>query len=772
MKTFKTCTAILICLLCLAGCGQERLPAGEKISEEETSPTETTESFAVGWKADGFAAVGELKEEQSLWAAEYMEWKHTDGSENGLMRRIYSPQVLGDRIYQLRDITDSGDGRRYLLEVYDTSTMQANATEIEGERLGLDGGFIADMNVMEQGMYAFLLLKYEQDESKDTDKFQLLHADIVYTDLKEDMEKVDILSAIQENGQNDIYQQCFCDAFGNIYLRGILGAFPSRQLFILDHSGSLLMEQSIGEDDEIMSPFRMPGGELIFPVNNHAEKTSRLVWFDPEEKRMRVLAALEKETIDQVYGVQGTDLYYESNKGIIKWELMSGDRVLVFSFEENSVSRIYDTMLVFRDGQMPVLRMYAEVNGGEEDWLVSLSGQKPEEAEAIQIVGLSGDSANVRDCVAMASRRNPGLSFSYKTCSEREREAFRTRILTELTAGEGPDILYVSLADMRSLQSMGALAELDSFLTAEMKNQLLPGVIELGSVDGTFVGIAPDINLESMVTLHSIWEQDTWRLEDIAGLLDTGDFTGIFCQGTMPFAPQALLRFLTMFGLQESALIDWETRESHFDSDLFIKLLELAKTYGNPSPFEADTWLGVGGCPGMIMGPDIESFNSLYEQYGDEYHFVGMPTRGSSGSYLSSSGVLVVNRNTADPDAVSAYLSCLLENEIQYPDRLNRDCSILKVSLDETTTIEFEGETRSFWKDSRLQIKEDGTTTLHDYKEFLESCIPRPESYDDIISLVWEESQSYIAGDKSAREVARIIDSRIQLYLDEGNGDF
>lgn len=101
--------------------------------------------------------------------------------------------------------------------------------------------------------------------------------------------------------------------------------------------------------------------------------------------------------------------------------------------------------------------------------------------------------------------------------------------------------------------------------------------------------------------------------------------------------------------------------------------------------------------------------------------------------------------------------------------------SIPKVSLEdietlEITTEESGNETRFFWKGNRLLIKEDGTTTLQDYKDFLESCIPGPAGYNDILNTVWEEAQSYIEGDKNAKEVARIIDSRIQLYLDEGNG--
>lgn len=714
---------------------------------------------------------GEPKEEPGLWPAEYIKWDHEHDPELNL--RSSSSQVFEDRIYQLNTFATKNTGYRYLLEIYDTSSMQITMTEIDDIIPDTDGSFIADMSVIDSGTYAFLVMKYERSEA---DTLELVQADIVYTDLEKEIDRVDLMPAVREKGLEDIYQECQCDALGNIYLRELKGNTVSNHLLIFDRNGSLWMDQSLEKSDEIMSPFRTPEGNLIFPVNNRRKKTSRLVFFDSEEKEMRVLAKLDEESIKQLDGVQGTELYYENYYGIVKWDLVSGDRTLVFSFEENSVPRVYNTMLVFRDGQTPVFRMYTVINSNrKEDWLMVLAEQEPEKAEPLQVVSLNGNPDSVRDCVALASRRNPGLSFTYKSCADKDQKDFRTRIMAELAAGSGPDILYVSLEDMRRLQDMGALADLDSFLTGETKDRILPGIIELGTVDGVFVGIAPDMDVDSVVTLKSIWEPDAWKLEDIIRLLDTGDFTGIFCQGTISFAPQAQLKWLTMFGLQESVLIDWETRESHFDGDLFLKILELARTYGSDNPSEGETWLGVGGCLGQPLGASINTFNALYEEYGDEYHFVGWPTRGSSGNYLNSQGVLVVNRDTANSEAVSAYLSCLLEDEIQYPYSVIPKYSILKVSLEDIETMEitaegFEEETRFFWKDHRLLIKEDDTTTLQDYKDFLESCIPRPENYGDIVNMVWEEAQSYIAGDKSAKEVARIVDSRIQLYLDEGNG--
>lgn len=778
MKSVRMCIIMFLYLVCLTGCAQETLPVdtetSEEVSGQKTPEEKSLETLAIDWKTAGFAVSEDLIDEQGFWPSEYIRWQHEAVSYDSSEEVLYNVRELGaseGRIYRLCDIRGKGEQalRRNVLEIYDTSAMQDSVFELDLERLGVGDGFIADMDVLGEEEFAVFLLEYDRNESGE---FSLQKSNIVFTDLKEKTEKVDVLPVFQEKSiQDKMYQEYYCDASGNGFVRGAYRESPARFLYIVDRNGNLLTEQRVEEYDEIRPPFQMPEGELVFPVNNRAEKTSRLVYFDAEEEKMCVLATLKKDSIAQVYGLQGNDLYYESyeHNGIVRWNLVSGDRVLVFSFAENAVSRVHNTMLIFRKGQPPVFRMYGEVNGTQEDWLVILSKQETVKPDTTRVVSLNSDHIGVKDCVAVASRKNPDLNFRYETCVETDRDEFRNRILAELMAGDGPDILYVSLEDMKRLQGMGVLADLSDFLPSEAKERILPGVIELGTVNGVFTGIAPDVDVSTMVTLKSIWEQSTWSLEDLIDLLDTGEFTGIFCQGTTSFAPQAILKWLTTFGLQESVLIDWENRESHFDSELFLKILEITEVFGD-DPVRTDTWLGVGGCPGRITGANFEVLNELYEQYGEEYFFVGMPTRGSSGSYLSSSGVLVVNKEAADARAVTAFLECLLGNEIQYSNHIIKNTSILKVSLNDLTMMEVDNETMAFWKEYRVEIKEDGSTTLDDYRKLLESCVPQPEEYSDILSIVWEEGQSCLSGDKSAAEAAKIIDSRVQVYLDEGGG--
>ena len=66
-----------------------------------------------------------------------------------------------------------------------------------------------------------------------------------------------------------------------------------------------------------------------------------------------------------------------------------------------------------------------------------------------------------------------------------------------------------------------------------------------------------------------------------------------------------------------------------------------------------------------------------------------------------------------------------------------------------------------------LDGRPDGTSYAEDYIAFLDSCVPPPSDDGVIANIVLEETAPYFAGDKDMDTVIGIIQSRVQLYLDE-----
>lgn len=769
----KRFSAIVLCLFFLSGCGSQ-----ETEEVKENIPI-------VDWKTNGFAVYGEVIDEQGLWPEKYIAWNHegvTYDKETESVQTWWIPDMsYGDKIYRLNVITGGPTQlvpQRFLLEIYDTSTMEAKVMEFTLEQMGLQGmEYLIGMDVVADRTYAFQVRDYAQNEEGIR---QLVADRLHYLDSEGKMEQADLLPVYTEQGILDESSSslmlseagCLCDADGNSYVRDI----SMRKLCILDREGNLLLAWECSDGENIFAPMKTVEGDLIFPVWSNSEQSTRLVWFDLASGQQHILTVLQGEWVKQLYGMQNNYLYYENRNGLVRWDVASGTRQLVFRFEENGVSNLFNTMLVMREGQMPVLRTYGTISDEEEDWLMLLSEEPVERPNAVRVVSLTETSSRVKTCAAVASRRNPNYAYAYEDSGNKDMEDYRTQIIAELISGDGPNILYVSREDMELLQKRGLLADLRSLLSEETINKVIPGVIELGTVDGTLVGMAPGIHAESLVVGESIWAGDSWTLDDVLELMESGKLENrVMTHSTgasdgVYYASLAVNMMFTKKCLETSFLIDWEKKESHFDDERFIRFL---KCVGKYSSAQFEGWDDKEGGGGSLMVEVILSHPmSVAEMEGTHGaaggHYVGLPTDRENGNYLFSGGMLVVNKNVSNPAAVSAYLESLWGKEIQDTEDTNQYS--LAVTYPSTDDIWYDYDGKAWYQEYIVTIFEDGTTAVDEAIAFLQKCVPGPQMYADIETILYEELNTYWTEEsRTAEDTAKILDNRIQLYLDEEN---
>lgn len=768
------CVSAMLCLFLLAGCSSR-----ESQVFQENIPT-------VDWKTNGFAVSGEAKEEQKLWVESHIRWEHEEiiwDEETEANFPILDAVYQNGKIYLLHPIAVKPDANtvRGVLEIFDTYNMENTMEEITQQLSFSSTDFIlTGMDVIGDGNYAFRTKEFDVDEDGQVTQ---IYDGITYMNSEENIQRIDLLPIFIKKGiieENDssirIDEDCFCDVAGNIYFRS-----PNcSELYILDKDGELLTEYKGSGQEFIGRPLKTEEGELIFYIHDNDKDSTRLVWFNIETGKACFLAELEREWIKQLYGIQGNYLYYEGQNGIVRWDVASGTRQLVFRFDENGINKIYQTMLVLREGMNPILRTYGTVNGEEEDWLVVLSEEPVQKPDAIRVSGMKVVSDRIQNCTTVASRRNPDYSYILEECEEKDMNDYRTRIMAELSAGGGPDLLYVSLEDMELLQKRGLLADLRTLLSEETLCKVMPGVIEMGTVDGTLVGMAPGVMAETLLISESAWNENTWTLENVIDLMEEGKIEnkilstatgGAESENPIYFASLGAQRALVNCSLGNSFLIDWEKRESHFEDERFIRLLKCIGVYGSGS---LEYLWGDGKDGGDVMVEVmLSSTNSIIDFHGthmaDGIHYVGYPSNSGNGSYLYTDGMLVVNRNLTDPKAVSAYLECLWGSEVQNSE--DRRGYSLPVTYPSADDIRYDAETgEAWWNGERLTVFKDGTTSLDETIIFLAQCVPAPKTYTYLERIIYEELSTYYEEPgRTAEDTARIIDSRVQVYLDEGN---
>ena len=776
----KYITALLPCMVLslFSGCGQ---------SANVPSPPET-ELETVSQMTAEIAAPEEPETAQALWAGQYLPWEHKSRGTAGETELLYVDSGVSGSLFWYFGTEPESDGTRvfgpqgeYVLEIYDTSTGECTVKRFSPAELGLDGklGFLSGMDMQDEKHYMFRWMDYEQN---DEGLYYQTADRMVYTDFASDLQTADLWGGYLEEGilQESLAElplrhslTCRCDGPGNSYVMSGSSGF-----YLFSKSGELLLEYK-GSGQELTAPLRNPEGDLILPVYNSRERYYEFLLADTAEGELRSLGQIESSSpyIMQLYGMLGDDIYYRSltetetgaGEGIVRWNIQSGSQELLFDFQAAGIDTGYRTMLALAEGQPLCLRLTKFTEGKPEEWLTTLTEQKSVNDGAIRVADLTGSGKRVSECAVQASLQTPDFHYEYEDASAQET---RDRILAELSQGKGPDLLFVSLEDMHMLEEKGLLLDIGELIPGELQEELLPGALEIGTVDGRLLGVPAAVRAETLVVSGDIWSENTWQLEDIIGLMEEGKLNGSIRSPYVMsdyLTPSITVSTLINRSLADSFLIDWENRQSHFDDERFIRLLELTGTDLSGTPQETESWLDDG--QNILWGYfTVEhDFLAFFEHIEAENgKIVGYPTEGACGSYLiADGGVLVVNAGIGQKEAAACFLETLLGEEIQ--SKTSSPCLSVRKLSPEDYLIQEASSRVTYLGGQEVPVYEDGTTALHRAAAFLESCTAPPSGYSQIMGIISEELSAMYAENKSPQTTAEIINSRVQLYLDEGN---
>lgn len=452
------------------------------------------------------------------------------------------------------------------------------------------------------------------------------------------------------------------------------------------------------------------------------------------------------------------------------WLLSDGEGELAFCAVSDNTTVIY---LLTNQSQAETER--------ETIRMARLTGYNPIIALAYEWAALSDNYSIIMDEIPLEEERETNLVAE----QIQMREPLRTRIMAELVSGKGPELMYVSEDDMHVLAEKGVLMDLSELIPEEIQEQLLPGVRPMGTVDGTWVGITQEVWYYTLMTADSLWSEDSWTVSDILDLVESrDDWDWILSEPYFDAVSNYNKLFERGFSINlgDSPFIDMESGVSHFNSEEFIRTLELCKRYAQ----SGDVAVGHDDAArSMEEGKSIarrfylfaglHDFSEAVAAYGN-CHIVGFPSEKGSGNYMTAQGYLVVNAKAGHVDAIKDYIAYILGYDVQFGtdnsvrrdairDQVGNDPDICETPYTWSTNV-FNGGYDPWPLEN---LKPDGTTYLEEFLEFAESCQPMPYCPEAISGIVKEEIGAYFTGDKSAENTADLIHRRVQLYFDERN---
>lgn len=465
---------------------------------------------------------------------------------------------------------------------------------------------------------------------------------------------------------------------------------------------------------------------------------------------------------EQIFSVEGAERYYTTWRGL---QRHNGEQEeLLVSLKGagianvSGVSVMSDSLILLWGGDADKVEVYA---------ITPITQEEMQEREEIVIADIAGkgQSELVKAAAAAFSRTNENTKIVYE--SDKDAEAYRTRIMADVMNGGGPDMLWVTREDMDLLQEKGALLELSKMLSEDIKEQIWPAVLELGTVEGQYVGIAPEVNIHAFMVSKEILQSPEWSWEKFLTVAQKIQPALTVSIGETLPKPEGSIRTLLFPNLENFGLVNMDERSCHFDSEEFKEFLkQCKKNLSMGKELDIAGMLQSGEC--LVSSQSITGiyqYDLIQSQFEESCEYV-------DNGYIDSEAFLVVNKKTTDTDTISAFVEHLLSMENQMnrvnDNRIREDAvrnSIEMWEMDDGTIMLLSAS--EGYGGAVLSIREDGSNRVEEYIAFLRNCKAYPRQNKVINRIIEEEVNAYFYGNRSVDAVTENIQNRVELYLEE-----
>ena len=289
-------------------------------------------------------------------------------------------------------------------------------------------------------------------------------------------------------------------------------------------------------------------------------------------------------------------------------------------------------------------------------------------------------------------------------------------------------------------------------------------------MNGKLYSIASSFSIQTLVgKVSDVGTGKSWTFKDVMELVKARPEASLMAYTTK----QSGLSTMVQYSMD--SFYNAETGECNFDSEDFIALLELCNTFPEDYDYDSDVSMPTMLRTGKVLLTDLYLSNfdyvQLYEAlYGEPVNFIGYPTNSGSGAVVNFDTRFCIAAKSKNKDAAWAFIRQFLlpdaQKNLDWRLPINKDAFEQKIT-DAMNVTEEDGFSTWMYDDVNIEIKaltEEQAQTIRDivYGATTEA------SYDEqLLNIITEEAAYYFGGEKSSSEVAGIIQSRAQLYIDE-----
>ncbi len=552
-------------------------------------------------------------------------------------------------------------------------------------------------------------------------------------------------------------------------------------------SGELLFDRQYDYGYDIEDLCEKADGRIYLIVGNREQGYRRLAELEPATGLVTEQASVQMVTGDmdsQRLGVWGEKLVSFKLQTLLGSEVVvidgdDGSEACLLSFTGTSyLMPVHYEMHDFRvldDESVEILWAFSDGSKSLQERLrmtkvektpIVLRGVNIEGWLAGQINGFNRQSEKYHVIVEDCGRGN-------------DREDFARLTSIQIASGKGPDILYGSLMEdyITGMIEKGALEDLRPYMERSgiSEEDYFPYTFSIWRDEDRICGVSPaSPSLEGYCMDSSVLggtqEPD---IEALVNALLSRREDAVFLKG---YDSMKLLGLLLEGSDTVWGMVDWESGSCDFSGELFTKILDVAKRYGDSAGKGKLSCLAEEWDVGKVY-----SFEDRAEREKNDKVICGVLFDDGCHPAVMSCSALAVNANSPNKEGAWEFIAFLLGDEAQ--------SAVSGVPAARRTFDAWvRGQKEEFedGKEIKMLLGEslaDGSTVItgmivyteaditeeiiEEYIRMLEDARSCPPRTVPVLALIKEEASDYFNGSKSAAEAAGLVTNRVQTYLDE-----
>lgn len=616
----------------------------------------------------------------------------------------------------------------------------------------------------------------------------------VYTDKTEDKTKY-LLKTVDENG-TETNSVDFTEAAEH-FLDGLnvwrLGMDGGGNFYVTDYNNIMVFDKSgtykgfIETENGVNAFVADKNGDVyIWQWTGNGYELSKLDIPDgtAEEKPKAVDMPFEGYNNHIISGNgTDTDFYVYDNESLYSWNIGEEPQKLLDWVKSGvSVIEVSDVFYAGNDTFVCAGKNFPH----EYPKLSKLTKQLVSTGDKKEII-LAGTEYSISSYIKNQVVKFNATSDKYFVTVKEYKEDNISQLNLDLTSGNVPDILITnSYTPTETYIAKGIFADLYEFIDndSEIKREdFVPNLLSSFETDGKLFRFTDSFTVYTVIGKTSIFGDKMGitvdKLNEIAASrpAETEMFAGFTKTDILTYAME----------MSGSEFIDFKNGSCNFNSESFIKMLEFANGYISDIDFDTyfddafwgrfDTMFSDESALLMVcyLTDYTDIFGFEHAQFDDPVTAIGFPCENRIGtSFVADSGFSIAEKS-ANKEGAWEFVRTLLLPEYQ-------DCiaqfPVRKDSLDKyaATAMKYDpdriinpivmmgGMALSSGVEGTPALKQEDIDKMNEVIASANGIMSYNES---VLEIITEEAASYFSGSKSAEDAASLIQTRVQLYLDE-----